>query len=192
MSNNIILLGAGGHAKSLIEVIESQNIFKIEGLLDDNIDVGKSILDYPVLGRISDIDEYFTKQINFCVAIGHVKDNTIRKALFDNLFLWKQNIPNIVSSTANVSHRAELGIGSQIMNNAYVGPECKIGKNTIINTNAIIEHGANIGDNCHIASGAVVIGDKVVYDNIFVSANSTVIEDLVEPGVYAGCPARKL
>lgn len=192
MSNQIILLGGGGHAKSLIEVIEDAGIFKIIGILDDNIPLGNAVLDYQVIGRITDIDEYYSKQIGFVIAIGHIQDNSIRKKLFEQLTYRRQNIPNIVSPKAHVSYRAKLDIGSQIMSGAYIGPNSKIGKNTIINTHVVIEHDSDIGDNCHIGPGCVVIGNKVVYDNIFVGANSTVIETIKESGIYVGNPVKKL
>lgn len=188
MSNNVILIGAGGHAKSLIEVIEDQGIYKIEGLLDDNLPLGLMVSDYPVIGALRDIDEYKTRQRGFIIAIGNL---AIREKIFASLVLWRQNIPNIVSPKAIVSYRSRLGIGSQIMAGAYIGPDVKIGKNSIINTKAIIEHDCEIGDNTHICPGVTVIGGQVVYDRIMVGAGAVVTKHLKEPGTYIGVPARK-
>lgn len=192
MSDNIIILGGGGHAISLIEVIEDQGIFKIEGILDDNLPLGSNVLDYPAIGNLADMSEYFTRQRGFVIAIGHTKDNTLRSKIFNQLVLWKQNIPNIVSPKARVSHRAKLDIGSQIMSGVYIGPNAKIGKNTIINTNAVIEHGSEVGDNCHIGPSVTVVGDKIIYDNIFICAGGVVTKHLQTPGIYKGIPAKIL
>ena len=190
MGRNLIIIGAGGHAKACVDLIEENGEYNIIGALDDNRDDG--LLSYPIIGKISKMTDHFTRLSNFVIAIGQIRTDETRKAIFDRLYGAKQNIPNIISKKASVSHYAQIGVGVQIFPFAFIGVDSKIGDNCIINTKALIEHDCVIGNNVHIAPGACVIGGINICDGVFVGSNSTVIDHITEPGVYVGSPARRL
>lgn len=202
---NLIMIGGGGHCKSVIDVAESAG-YKILGILDMPEEVGKSVLGYTVIGTDDDIPQYADKA-EFIITIGFIKNPSIRVRIFEKVKKAGGKLATIVASTAHVSRYAILGEGTVVMHQAVVNAGAKIGENCIINTFCNIEHDAVIGAQCHISTGTMVNGDcKVgervfigsqsvlangitVGDDIIVGAGSVVRKSISEKGVYAGNPA---
>ena len=201
----LILIGGGGHCKSVIEVAESIGR-NIQGILDMPEDVGKMVLGYPVLGTDSDIIKYID-DVEFIVTVGFIKSPDIRIKLYDTVTSLGGKLATLIASTAYVSAHATIGEGTVILHQAVVNVDASIGKGCIINTLSNIEHDAIIGDHCHISTGAMVNGDCKVGEGSFVgsqcvvgngisiaphtiiAAGSFVRKDIVTPGIYAGNPA---
>lgn len=202
---NLILIGGGGHCKSVIDVAESAG-YKILGILDMPEEVGKSVLDYKVIGTDDDIPQYADKA-EFIITIGFIKNPSIRVRIYHKVKQAGGKLATIVASTAHVSRYATLGEGTVVMHQAVVNAGAKIGENCIINTFCNIEHDAVIGAQCHISTGTMVNGDCKVGERVFIGSQSvlangiTVGEDIIvgagsvvrksisEKGVYAGNPA---
>lgn len=203
--NKIVLVGGGGHCKSVIEVAESAG-YTIVGILDLPEYIGSSVLGYPVIGTDDNIVEYVDKTL-FLVTVGHVKDASLRIKLCERIQALGGHFATIVASTAHVSRFASIGVGSVIMHHAMVNADVHIGNNCIINTFANIEHDAIIGDFCHISTGAMVNGNCTVGRSVFlgsqsvmvngvaiadcsvIAAGSVVRKNIVKKGVYSGNPA---
>jgi len=169
----IIILGAGGHAKSVIDVIELQNEYKIAGIVDNSLEKWSSFLNYKVIGNDSDLKDLRKKYEYAFIGVGQIKIPNIRIKLFNRLKELKFNLPVIISPLAYVSKRAILGEGTIIMHHALVNIDSKIGKNCIINTKALIEHDVVVEDNCHISTGAIINGGVVVKSGTFYGSNAT-------------------
>lgn len=202
---NLILIGGGGHCKSVIDVAESAG-YKILGILDMPEEVGKSVLGYTVIGTDDDIPQYADKA-EFIINVGFIKNPSIRVRIFEKVKQAVGKLATIVASTAHVSRYATLGEGTVVMHQAVVNAGAKIGENCIINTFCNIEHDAVIGDQCHISTGAMVNGDCIVGERVFigsqsvlangiivgediiVGAGSVVRKSIFEKGIYAGNPA---
>ena len=202
---DLILIGGGGHCKSVIDVAESAG-YNILGVLDMPEDVGKSILDYKVIGTDDDIPKYVDKA-EFIITVGFIKSPSIRLRIYNKLKECGGKLATIVASTANVSRYATLGEGTVVMHQSVVNAGAKVGVNCIINTFCNIEHDAMIGDQCHISTGTMVNGDCKVAERVFIGSQSvlangiTVGDDIIigagsvvrksisEKGVYAGNPA---
>lgn len=200
--NNLILLGGGGHCKSVIDVAESVG-YNIVGILDLPENVGKRILDYMVIGTDEEISQYVDKA-EFIISVGFIKDPAIRMKLFSCVKKLSGRFATIVSSTARVSRYATLGEGTVVMHQAVVNAGAQIGANCIINTFANIEHDVVIGDQSHISTGAMINGDcrigKRVFlgsqcvlangvsvgDDIIVGAGSIIRKSIFEKGIYVG------
>lgn len=205
MDKNLILVGGGGHCKSVIEVAESCG-YNILGILDHPSELGKEILGYKVIGNDDDMAQYVDKA-QFIVTVGSIKDPSLRKRLHDQIRAIGGSLATIIASTAYVSKRATIGEGTVIMHFAMVNADSKIGTGCIINTHSNIEHDAVVGDYCHISTGAMVNGGCIVGNDVFlgsqsVMANGTSICDgcvigagsLVRKsfrvkGIYSGNPA---
>ena len=165
--NEIILIGAGGHARSCIDVIELTGLYKIAGLVEKNDANSNESLGYPVLGTDDDLSN-LRKEYKFAlVSVGQIKSAEIRIKLFQLLREMDYALPAIVSPRAYISKYAQIGDGTIIMHDAIVNANTKIGKNCIINNKALIEHDAIIGDHCHIATGAIVNGEVTVGNESF-------------------------
>lgn len=203
--NNLILLGGGGHCKSVIDVAESAG-YNILGVLDMPEEVGKQVLDYKVIGTDDDISKYVDKA-EFVITVGFIKNPAIRIKLYNKVKEAGGKLATVIAFTAHVSKYATLGEGTVIMHQAVVNAGAKIGVNCIINTFANIEHDAQIGDQCHISTGTMVNGDCKVGDRCFIGSQSvlangiTVGDDIIigagsvvrksidQKGIYSGNPA---
>lgn len=204
-SHNIILLGGGGHCKSVIDVAESSG-YNILGILDMPEDVGKRVLDYKVIGTDDDIPLY-VDNAEFVITVGFIKNPTTRIKLYNKVKEVGGKLATIIASTAHVSKYSTIGEGTVVMHQAFVNAGAHIGANCIINTFSNIEHDAQIGDQCHISTGTMVNGDcKVgdrcfigsqcvltngieIGDDVIVGAASFVGQNIMEKGIYFGHPA---
>jgi sugar O-acyltransferase (sialic acid O-acetyltransferase NeuD family) len=205
MKKTLILVGGGGHCKSVIEAAESAG-YSILGVLDMPEEVGKDILSTKVIGTDDDIPSYVDKA-EFVITVGFIKNPAIRIKLYNKVKEAGGKFATIVASTAHVSKYATLGEGTVVMHQAFVNAGAKVGHNVILNTFSNIEHDAVIGNQCHISTGTMVNGDCKVGDNCFigsqsvlangisvgddivVGAGSLVRKSIKEKGIYSGNPA---
>ena len=173
MKKKIILVGAGGHAKSCIDVINSTNIFKIIGFID-NKKKGK-FENYKILGN----DEHLfslksQKNLSIAITIGQIKKYKPRYKIFKKLLKLNFKLPKIISKFSIVSKKANISFGTMIFHDAIINRGSFIGKNTIINSKALIEHDTKIGDNSHIATSAVINGNVEIGANTFVGSRAVI------------------
>lgn len=194
----LYLIGAGGHAKSVLDILWAMPSFPYSIELIDDYST-QTIRDLPLHKTIPLLE----KDDRLFIAIG---DNQIRKNKFEqfdpNLFY------SVHSSEAYLGYGVSLGYGVLIAHHVHLGPEVVIGNNTIINTGALVEHEVHIGQHCHIApsvsiAGQVKIGDEVmiglgskvlnnveIASKVKIAAGSVVTQSLLNPGLYMGVPAR--
>jgi sugar O-acyltransferase (sialic acid O-acetyltransferase NeuD family) len=201
----LIMVGGGGHCRSLIEVAESAG-YAVLGVLDLPENVGKEFLSTQVIGTDDDIPAY-VDQAEFVIAVGSIKDPSTRIRLFEQVKAAGGKLATVVASTARVSKYAMLGEGTVVMHHALVNAGAKVGSNVILNSFADIEHDSVIGDHCHVSTGAIVnggcrvgsacfVGSGAVLvqginigEGIVIGAGSLVVGDISTKGVYAGNPA---
>ena len=201
----LILIGGGGHCKSVIEVAESCGR-TIRGILDVPAEVGREVLGYPVIGTDDEIASY-ADSCEFVITVGFIKDPSLRIKLYDRVLDNGGKLATLVASTAYVSRHARLGQGTVVLHHAFVNAGAEVGVNVILNTCSNIEHGVHIGSQCHVSTGVMVNGDCRIGDNCFigsqsvlangvsvcndvlVGAGSFVRKSILAPGVYSGNPA---
>ena len=206
MKRPLILIGGGGHCKSVIEVAESAG-YEIKGILDMPDEVGKEVLPgHKVIGTDDEIPQY-VEECDFIITVGFIKNPALRIKLYNKVKAAGGRLATIIASTAHVSKYAELGEGTVIMHQAFVNAGAKIGDNCIINTFVNIEHDAEVGNQCHISTGTMVNGECKIGENCFigsqsvcancieiasdiiVGAGSVVRKSIRLKGIYAGNPA---
>ena len=170
----IILIGAGGQAKSSIDVILLTKKYKILGFIDQKKKI--NILNYKVLGDESYLKRLKPKNCYLHLSLGFIKSPSKRIKIFNEFRKLKFKFPKIISPRAYVSKNAKILDGTIVHHNAVINFEAEVGNNNIINTSAIIEHGSKIGNNCHISTRAVINGDVVVKDNTFIGSGSVIRE----------------
>lgn len=174
---DIILLGGGGHCKSVMEVAESAG-YNILGVLDKPEEIGKQVLNYKVIGIDDDIPQYVDKA-EFVITVGFIKNPAIRVKLYYMVKEAGGKLATIIASSAHVSKYAIIGEGTVIMHQVVVNAGANIGANSIINTFANIEHDAQIGNQCHISTGTMVNGDCKVGDRCFIGSQSVLSNGIV-------------
>lgn len=188
----LILIGGGGHCKSVIDAAESAG-YQILGVLDMPEDVGKEILSTKVIGTDDEIPSYVDKA-EFVITVGFIKNPATRIKLYNRVKEAGGKLATIIASTAHVSKYAEIGEGTVVMHQAFVNAGAKIGNNVILNTFSNVEHDAVVGDQCHISTGAMINGDCKVGKNVFIGSQSvlangiTIGDDII---IGAGSFARK-
>lgn len=184
----LILLGGGGHCKSVIDVAEGAG-YTILGILDKAELVGTNVLGYKVIGTDDDIPKYVDKA-EFVIAVGQIKSPVIRQKLASLVVLAGGKFETIIANDAHVSKYAEIGEGTVVMHKAVVNAGAKIGCNCIVNTMANIEHDCEIGDFCHISTGAMVNGDCKIGDKTFIGSGAVVVNGVIVESnsfIKAGC-----
>ena len=171
---NIILIGGGGHCKSCIDVIEREKKFKIIGIIDSKEKLGQKILNYPIIGTDSDIEEIAKKCDYFLITLGQIMSSQSRIKLFKKVKELGKCMPTIISPTSTVSNHTNIGEGTIIMHNAVINALSTIGQNCIINTGALIEHDSFIKDHCHISTKATINGKCTINNGTFIGSGAII------------------
>jgi sugar O-acyltransferase (sialic acid O-acetyltransferase NeuD family) len=171
-NDQILLVGGGGHCKSVIEAIESEGKYNISGIIDAPEKVGQTVLGYPIIGTDSDLPQLVSKVGNVIITVGQLKNAAVRIRIFEQLKELGANLPVIIAATARVSKHASLGEGTVVLHNALVNAGAEVGANTIINTGAVIEHDVRIGNHCHISTGALVNGDCEIGNQVLIGSGA--------------------
>lgn len=207
MDERIIIIGAGGHARPVIESARVAG-FDLIGVVDINYKGQKeNILSVDVLGGFEYLESVDKEVNSLFLAIG---DNKKRREIYEEYNKKGFKFATIIHPDANVSKSAKIGKGSLISVGATIGAESLVGDNVIVNTGTIIDHNSIIGNHSHIAPGCSIAGKvsigKLVFvgigsaiiDNIkvgertVIGAGTVVIKDLEKSSVYVGNPARKI
>lgn len=173
----IIVLGMGGHAESLVDVLERQKEYEIAGYVVNDEAVSKESCHYPVVGSDDDLERIFKSGIqNAAVGIGYMGRSDVRERIWTTLKQIGFRLPIVCDPSAVLSQSAQIGEGTFIGKGAVLNANASIGKMCIINTGAIVEHDCQVGDFSHISVGAVLCGEVTVGTSVLVGANATVIQ----------------
>lgn len=195
----ITILGCGGHAKSVADIILRNDESTKLLFVDENALPDEKIWGFKVIKPNEN-----SYPVNF-IAVGDNKKRELHFNSFD-----KKHLINVISHYAYLGRNTNLGIGTMVGDFSKIGPEVEVGTNSIINTATVIEHETKVGNNCHVAPSACVCGrvkignnvfvgagatiiDKVeICSNVIIGAGSVVIENIIESGIYLGVPARRM
>jgi len=173
---NIILIGGGGHCKSVIDVIEQEGRFKIVGIVDKAELLGSSVLGYSVIGNDSDLDSLVKTYQYALITVGQIRSPLLRIKLFKMAIKAGFKFPKVISPRAYVSKHAAIGDGTIVMHDALINANTTIGDNCIINSKALIEHDCTISKHCHISTNATINGGVTVESRCFVGSSVTTKE----------------
>lgn len=167
----IILIGGGGHCKSVIDVIEQEKKYKISGIIDKTSFLGTKILGYKVIGNDLDLMS-FSKKIKYAlITVGQIKSAKLRIKLFKLVKKAGFILPSIISPNAHVSKHSKIGNGSIVMHHAIINANTYVGDNCIINSKALIEHDCIISSHCHISTNATINGGVKIDSSCFIGSN---------------------
>jgi len=191
MKEKIVLIGGGGHCRSVIDVIEQTNKYEIIGIVDKKELYGNDVLGYKIIACDEDLEALFETCQNAVITVGQIKSNHIRVKLFDKLKKIGFQLPVIISPLAYVSKHSLIDEGTIVMHHALINVNAKIGKNCIINTKALIEHDCVVENHCHISTASVLNGGVVVRANSFFGSNATSKQGVeIEGFIKAGSLAK--
>lgn len=177
--NDIILIGGGGHCKSIIDTIRVVEKYNIIGILDVKEKVGEQIYGIDIIGEDNDLEYYYRRGIkNAFVSLGSIENSELRRKLYLQAYSIGFEFPNIIDSSCIISKSVQLGVGNFIGKGVIINSDVIINNNCIINTGSIIEHDCIIGDFCHIAPGVVMCGNVTVGKNTHIGSNATIIQNI--------------
>ncbi|MGB8212198.1 MAG: NeuD/PglB/VioB family sugar acetyltransferase [Anaerolineales bacterium] len=156
----LLIYGAGGHAKSLMEIVLQNKIYTIAGIVDDDQQLtGKQILGIQVLGTRMMLSSLMEQGVKFAAnGVGGILDINVRVKVFGWLESAGFSFPALIHTRSTVEPSAKMGDGVQVFANAYVGAEAILESRCMVNTNAVVSHDCVIGMYTHIAPGALLAG----------------------------------
>jgi sugar O-acyltransferase (sialic acid O-acetyltransferase NeuD family) len=170
----LILIGAGGHARACIDVIEHLDVFEIAGLIGTAEELQHECMGYRVIATDDDLSK-LAKQYQYAIiTVGQIESALVRQRLYGQALLLGFKLPTIISPTAYVARHAVVGDGTIVMHGAIVNACATVGNNCIVNTNALIEHDVIVGDHCHISTGTIVNGAANIGLGSFVGSGSVI------------------
>ena len=175
---NIILIGGGGHCKSVIDVIEQEKKYKISGIVDKEEFLGTKILGHKVIGNDLDLECLVKKFKYALITVGHIKSANLRIKLFKLAKKAGFILPSIISPNSYVSKHSKIGEGTVVMHHAIINANTFIGDNCIVNSKALIEHDCSILNHCHISTNTTINGGVEIGSECFIGSNVTTKENI--------------
>jgi sugar O-acyltransferase (sialic acid O-acetyltransferase NeuD family) len=174
----LILIGAGGHARACIDVIEQQGQYQIAGLVGLPAELHSQHLGYEVIATDDALAQLAQSIPYALITTGQIKTAKLRMRLYQQATQCGFQMPVIISPTAHVSRHATVGAGSIVMHGAIVNAGAKVGNNCIINTLTLLEHDTEVKDHCHISTGAILNGGVSVGAGSFIGSGCVLKEGL--------------
>lgn len=207
----MILIGAGGHCKVVIDAILSGNEFEIAGIIDAHKKKGDIVSGVRVIGKDRDLPAYYKKGVSYCmISIGSVGDPRLRVKIAGLAKEIGFVFPNIVHPRAIIASSLRLGVGNFVAPGVVVNSDVILGDFCILNTASVIDHDCVIGDYSHIApsvtlggsvyvgarshvgSGSTVIQGIRIGKDVMIGSGSVVIDDVDDNAVAFGVPCKMM
>jgi sugar O-acyltransferase (sialic acid O-acetyltransferase NeuD family) len=173
---NLILIGSGGHARSCIDAVEQEGIYKIAGLIGLAQEVGSKHFGYEVIATDAEMRELANQYQFALISIGQIHTAEQRISLYTRAQDAGFSFPTVIAPTAYISSHSTIGIGTVVMHGAIINAGALVGNNCIINSNSLIEHDAHVEDHCHISTGVTLNGNTSVGMGTFIGSGAVVKE----------------
>lgn len=205
MSKQVVIIGAGGHAKVIADIIVKSGD-RVYGFLDDNLEIGTTIANneqFKIIGKIEKINKLKENtNLEFVIAIG---DNTVRKNIAEN---YNVKYYTAIHPSSIIALDVSIEEGTVVMANTVINTSAKIGRHCIVNTGAIIEHDniienyvhvspnatlcgtVKIGECTHIGANATVKNNIEICNKCIIGAGALVVKNINESGAYVGVPVK--
>lgn len=205
--SGVVILGAGGHARVLLEVLHTANT-PVLGFLAPSAE-GSRLGDLPWLGSDEALFS-LDPMVDVVNGVGSAGSVTQRVMVYRGAQSAGRRFRTLVHARATVEPTADVGVGAQVLAGAFVGVASRIGDDVIINSGALIEHDTVVGPHCHIATGAAVAGDVrigesshiglgarirqgvTIGSHCVIGAGAVVLADVPAGTTWVGIPARQL
>mgnify|MGYP001153168560 CR=1 FL=1 len=182
----VVGLGAGGHAKVILDILSFYDDFQIVGLTNADPDtVGQEVLGVPILGTDDILPRLRAEDVSGAfIGVGSVGDCRLRRKLFELARDLGFEMINAIHPDATVARSVQMGKGVVVMAQAVLNPDVVLGDNVIVNTSAQLDHDCRIGDHVHIAPGAHLSGGVCVDGCAHIGVGATIIQ-----GIHVGAGA---
>ena len=186
MSKRVIVIGAGGHGRSVAEAVLLLGREELVGFVDDGADANATVWSYPILGRTNSLHTLRALADTVVVAIGN---NAVREKLHARVRDAGFELLNVIHPAAFVSPTATLGAGCAVMAGAVVGTEAKLGEGVIVNCGATVDHHCRVDAFGHLGVNACMAGGSVLGHRAWMQAGAALgygvkiaADTVLEPG----------
>jgi len=179
LSQPLIIIGAGGHGKVLIDALKLLGA-PIRGISEHNPAlVNTELLGIPVICTDAELKKYPPGSVTLVNGIGGVKDTALRREIFIRFKKWGFSFSQVLHPAAIISADTLLAEGVQVMAGAVIQAGVKVAENAIINTRTSVDHDCRIGSHVHLAPGVTVCGNVEIGDSVHVGSGATIIQGIV-------------
>jgi sugar O-acyltransferase (sialic acid O-acetyltransferase NeuD family) len=181
--NDIVIVGAGGHARVLIDVLATRGVVP-RGLIDPQVECGTIISNVEVLGDDSWLDGHRGKDLDIVVGIGSTGSVTARMNVFDSLRAKGFAIAGCIHSSVVIGSNCRIDITAQVLPGCVINNSATIDANVVLYTGSIVEHDCVVEEHAYLSPRVTLCGNVRVGARSFVGAGATVL-----PGVRIGANA---
>lgn len=204
MTKEIMILGAGGHAKVVIDILSAQNK-KIKGLLDDDESLlGDKVMGEEIINTIGDLNEYSEQEYQTIISIG---SPSLRSDIYREVKAMEYEFSRAIHPGASISEFSSIEEGAVVNTGVSIHPDVEIKHNVILGMNATVSHDTVVEPHCHISPGVSITGNSYigegadlgtgcvilpgcsVGDNAVIGAGAVVTEDIPLNSTAVGVPA---
>ena len=209
LKSKVVIFGSSGHAKSLVDIIESDPNFELVGFIDNLKLKGDEVLNYKVIGEEKSLPELMS-EYGFEHGVVGIGENFLRSRVVEKILKLVPNFQfiNCIHKSANISKHIQMGVGNVVMAGASIKASSIVSNHSIINTNSSLGHDCNledfislapnsaVGGNCnvgkysHIGIGASVIQKIDIGRNCIIGGGSLVNKHTESDSIYYGVPAK--
>ena len=175
----LIIIGAGGHASVLLDILLSQGQEVIAYISPEPAHNKKLFEGLIHLPNDRDINKYTSSEVLLVNGIGHMPKSELRSVIYNNFVNNGYQFTSVIAQSAIVSKYALIAKDAQVLTGAIIHAGASIGTNSIVNTSVIVEHDSEIKDHVHLAPNVTVCGNSVVGSKSFIGASATIIQGLV-------------
>lgn len=174
----LLILGAGGHAATLLDILLKQNK-KIVGVIAPEITANQIVFEnMQHYTEDDDVKRFKPSDILLVNGIGSMPNKPLRAVVYNHFKKLGYKFATVIADSAKVSDYCILAEGVQVMNNCVLNIGSEVGENTIINTSASIDHDCNIDKNCHIAPGVTLSGQVTIEEYVHLGTGVSVINNI--------------
>ena len=174
-ATKVVIYGGGGLSKMIIETVRVLGAYQIEGIIDDNMKPGETVIGSPVLGSSEILPDLYNKGIRMAVnSVGGIGNYRVRLNIFQQLADAGFVCPVIIHPTAHVDPSARLEAGVLVLAQSYVSGSAVIGLGSLINNSVVVSHDCVLGVCTNLSPGAMIAGDAVIGDFTQVGMNATI------------------
>ncbi|MGA2669354.1 MAG: acetyltransferase [Ignavibacteria bacterium] len=188
----IVIIGAGGMGREILDVIEYQNTLKTKwnflGFVDEDPKLlGLTVREYPVLGDITWFEDNYNCKIKIIIGIGN---NYIRRIMVNQLLKYEPTFASLIHPSVNITKQVKLGPGSVILAGCTLTNNITIGEHVIVNIGTSISHDSNIKNFVNLCPGVHISGNNLINEDVYMGTGSLTINDIIiGKGTYVGAGA---
>ncbi len=178
MNKPIVLIGSGGHASVLLDILKGQGQ-NIRYIVSPNVDCKRRVFEgIDVFNNDDDVFKLNKNEVILINGIGSMPGNTLREMIYHKFTNMGYQFGRVISDQALISTYATLSDDTQVIGSSIIHSGTAIGKNTIINTSSVIDHDCSIGDHNHIAPSATLSGGVKTRSNVHVGTGANIIQNI--------------